>query len=87
LVTLTDVKNEFVKQFGYDPVLVKAPGRINLIGDHTDYNQGWVLPAAISQAIYFAIGSNGTSTCRISALEPNQSVEFMVSKLKHAEYA
>jgi len=87
LVTLTDVKNEFVKQFGADPVLVRAPGRINLIGEHTDYNQGWVLPAAISQAIYFAIGSNGTSTCRISALEPNQSVEFKVSKLNHAEYA
>jgi len=87
LVTLTDVKNEFVKQFGYDPVLVRAPGRINFIGEHTDYNQGWVLPAAISQAIYFAIGSNGTSTCRISALEPNQSVEFKSFKLKHAEYA
>jgi len=87
LVILTDVKIEFVKQFGYDPVLVRAPGRINLIGEHTDYNQGWVLPAAINQAIYFAIGSNGTSTCRISALEPNQSVEFKASKLKHAKYA
>lgn len=87
LVTYIDVKSEFVRQFEYDPVLVRAPGRINLIGEHTDYNQGWVLPAAINQAIYFAIGSNGTSTCRISALEPNQSVEFKVSKLKHAEYA
>ncbi len=86
MVTLTDVKSEFVKQFSHDPILVKAPGRINLIGEHTDYNQGWVLPAAINQSIYFAIGSNGTSNCRITALELNQSVEFIVSKLKHAEY-
>ena len=87
MVTLTDVKNEFVKQFSYDPVLFKAPGRINLIGEHTDYNQGWVLPAAINKAIYFAIGGNGTSTCRITALEPNQKVKFNTSELKHSEYA
>jgi len=87
LVTLTDVKSEFVKQFSYNPILVRAPGRINLIGEHTDYNQGCVLPAAINQSIYFAIGSNGTSNCRITALEPSQKVEFNTSELRHAEYA
>jgi len=86
LVTYTDVKSEFVKQFRYDPVLVRAPGRINLIGEHTDYNLGWVLPAAIDRSIYFAIGENGTSNCQIIALEPNQSVEFNISESKHAKY-
>ncbi|MEN0051712.1 MAG: galactokinase, partial [Bacteroidota bacterium] len=37
----------------------KAPGRINVIGEHTDYNEGWVLPAAIDKYVYFALGKNG----------------------------
>lgn len=47
----------FFEQFGCAPhALVRAPGRINLIGEHTDYNGGLVLPGAIDKAIYLAIG-------------------------------
>jgi galactokinase len=47
----------FKEQFGKEPeFLIRAPGRINLIGEHTDYNSGFVLPAAIDKAIYFAAG-------------------------------
>ena len=42
--------------FQQDPMLVRAPGRINLIGEHTDYNEGWVLPAAIDKYLWFAMG-------------------------------
>lgn len=46
----------FQSRFGTPPtLLVRAPGRINLIGEHTDYNNGFVLPAAINKAIYFAV--------------------------------
>jgi galactokinase len=45
----------FRKIFNADPLLVRSPGRINLIGEHTDYNQGLVLPAAINKNIYLAI--------------------------------
>jgi galactokinase len=49
---------KFKDHFGDFPILlVRAPGRINLIGEHTDYNNGFVLPAAIDKAIYFAISS------------------------------
>ncbi len=39
-----------------DPLLICSPGRVNLIGEHTDYNEGFVLPAAIDRAIYLAVG-------------------------------
>lgn len=49
------IKNHFKKQFAAEPLLVvRAPGRINLIGEHTDYNGGFVLPAAIDKAIWLA---------------------------------
>ena len=41
----------FSDQFGFEPgATARAPGRVNLLGDHTDYNEGFVLPAAIEQA-------------------------------------
>ncbi len=49
------IKNHFKAQFAAEPqLLVRAPGRINLIGEHTDYNAGFVLPAAIDKAIWLA---------------------------------
>jgi len=47
-------------------LVISSPGRINLIGEHTDYNDGFVLPAAIDKAIIFKLGKNGTERdCRI----------------------
>jgi len=46
---------KFKATFNTDPVVVRSPGRVNLIGEHTDYNNGFVLPAAINKAIYMAI--------------------------------
>lgn len=52
---LEDVCERFKALYGSDPLLVKAPGRVNLIGEHTDYNQGLVLPAAVTLYVYMAI--------------------------------
>jgi galactokinase len=46
----------FQQQFGSAPRLFRAPGRVNIIGEHTDYNQGFVLPAAIDKSAFLAIG-------------------------------
>jgi len=55
--------NDFRAQFGGTPSkLFFSPGRVNLIGDHTDYNGGFVLPAAIHLGTYFAVRPNGSST-------------------------
>jgi galactokinase len=50
-----DLKSTFKRLFNAEPILVRSPGRINIIGEHTDYNGGFVMPAAIDKAIYVAI--------------------------------
>ena len=49
--------NDYQSAFGAQPqLLVRSPGRVNIIGEHTDYNEGFVLPAAIDKAAYVAVG-------------------------------
>ncbi|HVF96080.1 MAG TPA: galactokinase family protein, partial [Flavisolibacter sp.] len=49
------VKQRFRNRYKNSPLLVRSPGRVNIIGEHTDYNNGFVLPAAIDKAIYVAV--------------------------------
>ena len=59
-------KEDFVKHFEQPkPLIVRSPGRVNLIGEHTDYNNGFVLPAAIDKAIYVAISPREDETIRL----------------------
>ena len=51
------ISARFKELYGEEPALVsKSPGRINIIGEHTDYNEGFVLPTAIDKAVYVALG-------------------------------
>ncbi len=52
---INKVKQEFAKRFGPGAALYTSPGRVNLIGEHTDYNMGFVLPGAVDKGIYAAI--------------------------------
>lgn len=56
----TKVKDFFTSKYGNNPLLIKSPGRVNLIGEHTDYNMGLVLPASIEKAIFFAVQKNNS---------------------------
>ena len=58
------------------PALFSAPARINLIGEHTDYNHGFVLPAAIDRHIYFAIAVNEAPIFQIDSTDLKESVRF-----------
>ena len=58
------IKKAFEEHFGKDPLLIKSPGRINLIGEHTDYNDGFVLPAAVDLGVYFACKPNDLNKYR-----------------------
>ncbi|TGD77186.1 galactokinase [Hymenobacter wooponensis] len=63
---------EFIRHFGHTPLLVRAPGRVNLIGEHTDYNLGFVMPGAINRAVYFAIALNQRQDARLIAYDEQQ---------------
>jgi galactokinase len=67
-------KETFKELFGSEGKLFFCPGRINLIGDHIDYNGGWVLPAAISMGTYAVAQFNGTNTFRIFSCNFDQAL-------------
>lgn len=67
----------FEKSFGSSPQkTVLSPGRINIIGEHIDYNDGYVLPAAIDKVICFAFEKNNTKTSKIIAVDLNEEFEI-----------
>ncbi|WDF63594.1 galactokinase [Flavobacterium sp. KACC 22763] len=67
----------FEKSFGSSPQkTVLSPGRINIIGEHIDYNDGYVLPAAIDKVICFAFAKNNTTTSKIIAIDLNEEFEI-----------
>jgi galactokinase len=70
------IEKKFHELFGPGGVLYTSPGRINLIGEHTDYNGGFVLPGAIDKAMYAVVKPNGTDKVRAYALDLNESSEF-----------
>jgi len=72
----TKIKSKFSELFGAGGTLYTSPGRINLIGEHTDYNGGFVLPGAIDKAMYCMIQPNGSGKVKAFALDLNESCEF-----------
>ncbi len=71
----------FREKFKEQPILFRSPGRVNLIGEHTDYNMGYVLPAAIDKAIYFAITPRSDRQCHVYAMDINDEHEFSLDDL------
>jgi galactokinase len=80
-----DVRELFRERFGGTPLVVRSPGRVNLIGEHTDYNDGFVLPAAIDRAITLAVALNGTRRCRLVAADLAATAEADVDDLRRSE--
>ena len=76
-----NVKESFKTQFHGDPLMVFSPGRINLIGEHTDYNDGFVFPAAIDLGIVLAINKSSSKTSRIYALNKKESHEIDLNQI------
>ncbi|WP_162341170.1 galactokinase [Cyclobacterium salsum] len=79
---INQIHTVFTKKFGSQPLLVRSPGRINLIGEHTDYNEGFVLPAAIDKYIYLGFAKNATGTCRVYSLDFEEEETFSLNELK-----
>jgi galactokinase len=76
---LTDLRQAFSRQFPAHktpPRIFRAPGRTNIIGEHTDYNDGFVFPAAIDRATSLAIAPRADRTLKIHSEHFNETIEF-----------
>ncbi|MBF9254577.1 galactokinase [Pontibacter sp. 172403-2] len=82
---IDDIKAKFEALYQQKPQLFRSPGRVNLIGEHTDYNNGFVLPAAINKEMYFALAPNGTGTFRAYAYDLNESAEFALDSISPSD--
>jgi galactokinase len=76
LANLERTVAEFRRRFGGAPKVYRAPGRVNLIGEHTDYNDGFVLPAALELATLAAIAPRRDRTLRVHSLLMDETVTF-----------
>jgi len=79
-VEARDVAQEFGLRFGRPAVVSRAPGRVNLIGEHTDYNDGFVMPAALDFATLVAGAPREDRTIRVYSLFMDQTREFELDK-------
>ncbi|MFY9243875.1 MAG: galactokinase [Polaribacter sp.] len=79
---IKEVKEKFKKKFSTNPFLIFSPGRINIIGEHTDYNGGFVFPAAVDKGIAAALQKSDSGTCTAIALDLDSTIEFELDKLK-----
>jgi galactokinase len=78
---IRDVRDHFLEQFQTSPIMVFSPGRINLIGEHTDYNQGYVLPAAIDLGMVMAIQKSKEPSCTATAIDVSETFRFELDRL------
>jgi galactokinase len=80
------VREKFVSLTNNQPSLeIRAPGRINIIGEHTDYNNGLVLPGAIDKALFFAARPNNSTQFRCWALDIDAHASIDIKNIKRGE--
>jgi galactokinase len=81
IVNPSNLAQEFERAFSQEPVIYRAPGRVNLIGEHTDYNDGFVMPAAIAFSAYVAIAPRDDRKLSIQSDEYEGKYEFSLDNL------
>ncbi len=82
---LSVITQKFTHLFHSQPVIVRSPARINLIGEHTDYNLGFVLPAAINKEIIFAVAPNQVVKYRFFAYDVDKYVEIAPEQIRQQQ--
>ncbi len=75
------VRKTYKKLFKEEPLIILSPGRVNLIGEHTDYNEGYVLPAAIDKKVVLAIGRSGSKECKVYSATLNRISTFNIEDI------
>jgi galactokinase len=77
-----NIVKKFREKFTTSPCVYFSPGRINLIGEHIDYNDGYVMPAAINKGVYYAITVNKTDTINFCASDFDESLSIKINEIK-----
>ena len=80
-----EVQKSFISHFKTKPLVIFSPGRINLIGEHTDYNEGFVFPAAINKGIALAIQKSNSKKSSVYALNKDEIHEFSLDAIQPLE--
>ncbi|MDW8212883.1 MAG: galactokinase [Roseiflexaceae bacterium] len=79
------LRERFQQHYGVSPsVIVRAPGRVNLIGEHTDYNEGFVFPVAIDRATYIAACPRSDRTVRVVSSDLNEEDAFSIDHIERS---
>jgi galactokinase len=76
------VLQRFRESFTSEPTLYFSPGRINLIGEHVDYNDGFVMPAAIDKGIYYAVAANNSKELHFYSMDFDEWLTVAVADIK-----
>jgi len=80
------LRDRFRERFGGEPtIIVRAPGRANLLGGHTDYNDGFVLPIAIDRSVLFAAAPRDDRRVVLHALDLDESADFNLDRLQPSD--
>lgn len=83
MLNAAGVRQAFIRYFNAKPqIIVRAPGRVNLIGEHTDYNEGYVLPMAIDRAVWIALRPRTDRRLRIHSLDLEADSDFELDSLE-----
>jgi len=80
-----EIVRVFREKYSTQPQLFFSPGRINLLGEHVDYNDGYVLPAAIDKGIWFALAPNDTNEARFYSVDLDDSMQVSLSHISKNE--
>lgn len=75
------INNHFLHHFSSQALIVRSPGRVNVIGEHTDYNEGFVLPAAIDKSVYVGVGERNDDEIHLYSLDFGQEHRSALSSL------
>jgi galactokinase len=78
MITVDAIRAQFIELYGSQPRVFSAPGRVNLIGEHTDYNDGFVLPMAIDRRSFVAAAARDDKTIRAASTNEDGRIEFEI---------
>jgi galactokinase len=83
----TDIESTFLEKVGKrtERVVVRSPGRVNLIGEHTDYNEGFVLPASVDKAMVFVVSPRADGLCHFYAADLKDEFSVEIASLERTQ--